>query len=122
MRDRINQIGQAEWSKFFDLHFAECTKAELQSYNWHGNRAALAAIKKRFLPQLVMSHLYWRNPQTGKQRCIGYIDPTFQKSYYMISLNSEYGEGCEVCRGKNHSIARLLEIYQEATSPPCELL
>ena len=111
-----SRTGQkTNWQKFFDRHLGECTKSELLAFDWLGDKSALKAIEKRFEPRLVGEHLYWKNPETAVEICVGYIDPT-ERGYYMISLASEFGEGCEVCFGKKNAIARLFEIYQNATA------
>lgn len=110
-----SRTGQkTDWQKFFDRHMSDSPKSELLSFDWCGDKSALKAIERRFQPYLVGQHLYWRNPVTAQQICIGYIDAQSERGYYMIALNSEFGEHCEVIKGKSSAIDRVFEIYKNA--------
>ncbi len=103
------------WRKTFDRHWQFSSKAEmLEAY---GNvAAAKKEIERRFSPFLINEHLYLNLECGKKQVCIGYIDAQDEKGYYMISLNSDFGEDCECCHTKKRSIERLYEIYKSVSS------
>lgn len=114
MPSRAGQL--TDWKKFFDRHFGFSSKSELLSFDWLGDKSALKAIEKRFEPRLVGEHLYWKHPESAVEICVGYIDAQSERGYYMIQLNSDFGEDCEVCKGKKNAIARLFELYQSAVA------
>ncbi len=107
-----------DWQKFFSRHLGSCTAAEILAFDWleQDLPQIKKEVKKRFAPRLVGEHLYILTPDTVCEICIGYVDKQSERGYYMIQLASEFGEDCEVCRGKKAACERLFELYKQATA------
>lgn len=112
MESRSGQ--KTDWGKFFSRHLSNCTASEILAFEWATDDLPKIkkAVEKRFSPRLVGEHLYILCQKTFSDICIGYIDEVGD-GYYMISLDSCFGEHSEVCFGKKRSCERLFEIYKE---------
>jgi hypothetical protein len=110
-----SRLETADWKKYISRHCQFWSKAEMMDA-FGNDPAAKKAIEAKFSPFLLGEHLYYNLPDGQSQVCVGYVDEQSERGYYMIQLASEFGEDCEVCRGKKAACERLFEIYQQATA------